>query len=963
MSQEKTLNNKDFDTDKLAVAMEYINKRGWIIHPLSGHEDKKQSPGKRPLLKEWQQLEKVTDEDVKKWFSNTDPYFKDCNIGLQCGKRSGVTVIDIDHELFMDELFNGFEIETLRSRRTTGRGHIYFIYNPNLPAKKHHVLGIEILSDGSNAVLPPSIHTSGNLYKWNNPDTQIIEMPVTLVENLNKLVEREKKLNALINKCRPCFKHYWKDEKKICHGSTARDFLGAFCSELFNKGADLDLIRMFAKVIYQTDYDETKTLTEFNGWTQKGYKPWTCEKLKERCAGFTECDNCKVKKSGRNNVNEKTYSQASALIGYVGSEDVELFHDDRGDPFVRVKMEGKSMTMPVQGRQFRRWITGQFFDDTGTAPGSDAITGALNVVEAKACRKGKEYKLHNRIAGHDGAFWYDMGDGIAVKIGEKGWEVVKNPPILFKSYKHQKTHSLAQILPYQDCCRCRMQQCKGEHVKRILDFVNLNDEKERLLFVVYLISCFIPDIPHPIPVLHGDKGSSKSTVFKFLKEIIDPSVLRIMTFPKDNTELVQKLDHHHFAPFDNVTTLSEWQSDALCRACTGEGFSKREFYTNDEDIIFDYQRCIGLNGVNIVASKADLLDRAILLKLDRIPKDRRKPEDVLWRLFNEVKGEILAGVFTILSRAAAIKSTISLTERPRMADFMEWGCAVSEAMGDGWKAFYDAYTANIQSQNKEAIEASPVGELIMRFMDDKTTWEGRASDLLTALEGLAEVHKINTRSKSFPKAANTLTRRINEVKTNLLEEGIRFDTKREEDKRTLFLCRVSGNTVSTVIPSGTLLRDSVKPDGIEKTYRQDTVMNWQADDTCKSADGIPSGISAPQKQDGKALADDTDANDDISRHNLGGAKAQETCDICQKPLSGVGDIENGLPGQGKIHKDCKHLTISICFLKDVPKFTGIDMREYGAFKIGEVAYIPATNACGLILKRAAQRIENTVNLT
>ncbi len=947
--------------DRLAAARDYI-KRGWIVHPLSSPDDKKQSPGKRPLLKNWQHLENVTEDNIKKWFSNTDSYFKDCNIGLQCGKRSSVTIIDIDHELFLDELLNGFEPETLRSRRTAGRGHIYFKHNPDLPAQKHHNLGIEILSDGSNAVMPPSIHVSGDVYKWNDSEKQIIEMPAKLVENLNKLFEKEKRLSSLIGKCRPCFKKYWKDETKITHGATAREFLGAFCSELYNKGADLDLIKMFAKMIYQKDYDEGKTEVEFRGWTQSGFKPWTCEKLKERCVGFTECDKCKVKKSGRTkgNGNGATYSQASALIGYVASDSVELFHDDRQDPYARVKVDGKSIIMLIQGRQFRRWITGQFFDDTGTAPGSDAINGALNVVEAKACRKGKEYKLHNRIASYEGAFWYDLGNGIAVKIDGNGWEIIRNPPILFKSYKHQKSHSTAQIAPFQDCSKCKMHHCKGGHVKRILDFVNLNDEKDRLLFVVYLISCFIPNIPHPIPVLHGDKGSSKSTVFKFLKELIDPSVLRILTFPKDNTEMVQKLDHHHFAPFDNVTTLSEWQSDALCRACTGEGFSKREFYTNDEDVLFDYQRCIGLNGVNIVASKADLLDRSILLKLDRIPKDRRKTEDLLWKSFDEVKGEILAGIFTVLARAIAIKPTIHLEELPRMADFMEWGCAISEVLDDGWKAFYDAYSANIQSQNKEAIEASPVGELIIKFMEDKPSWEGRAAELLAGLEELADLLRINTKARSFPKAANTLTRRINEIKTNLLEEGLQFDIRKGEKCNILFLCKVSGNTSRTSIPPESESGEGEKDGGIEKTNLQPTSslspVPKPAGDTFKSAGDIPPASISSQKQDAEAQAGDTGHTGGISRNNLEGNNLTETCDICKKSLYSGKEVENGLPGQGKIHKECKYLPIAVRFLADLPHFMGIDNRAYGPFKIGDVANIPAIQASGLVLKHAVQRI-------
>lgn len=590
---------------EIITAAEKYTQRGRVVHPLSSPKDPGNSPGKKPLIKGWQKLTK-TPENIEDYIK------KGCNIGGVCGKVSNITVVDFDHELFREDLLKDFELDTLMASRTPGRGHIYFEYNEKIPSQKHHLLGIEILSDGSNVVLPPSLHASGDVYKWNDPEKKIIKMPAKFVENMKALFAREKQLNSLINKCRPCFKRYWKDDTKIRHGSTARLFLGAFCSELFNKGADLDMIKMFAKIIYREDYNENKTETEFKGWTEKKYKPWTCEKIKEQCPGFAACETCKDKKRSGTNNNGATYSQASALIGYIASDDCELFHDDRQDPYARIKLNGKSQITPVQARQFRRWITRLFYDDTGTAPGGDAISSALNVIEAKACHKGKEYKLHNRIAGYNGSFWYDMGGGVAVKIDEKGWEIVKNPPILFKWHTHQKAQPLSDIVPYQDCFKCNKGVCKTQQVKKILDFVNLSDEKEQLLFIVYLISCFIPNIPHPIPVLYGDKGSAKSTVFKVLKEIIDPSVLRILTFPKDNQELVQKLDHHHFAPFDNVTTLSDWQSDALCRACSGEGFSKRAHYTNDEDVLFDYQRCIGLNGVNIVASKADLLDRCIL---------------------------------------------------------------------------------------------------------------------------------------------------------------------------------------------------------------------------------------------------------------------------------------------------------------------------------------------------------------
>ena len=64
--------------------------------------------------------------------------------------------------------------------------------------------------------------------------------------------------------------------------------------------------------------------------------------------------------------------------------------------------------------------------------------------------------------------------------------------------------------------------------------------------------------------------------------------------------------HNYICYFDNVSEIKEWISDQLCRAVTGSGFSKRELYSDDDDIIYNFRRCIGFNGINLGATKADL---------------------------------------------------------------------------------------------------------------------------------------------------------------------------------------------------------------------------------------------------------------------------------------------------------------------------------------------------------------------
>lgn len=301
-------------TTILEAARAYVS-RGWIIHPLTSPEDADQkTAGKAPMFKEWQARKQVTDSDMVKWFTNTDHYFKDCNIGLQCGKRSGVIDIDFDSLMFAEDVFGNVTINTLKSKRTEGREHVLFKYTDKLKAQKHHNLGIEILSDNSNSVLPPSIHKSGEVYHWNDPDAPIMEMPPEVIDNFNALFAREREVLRMIASSRPCFKKYWADDAKVKHGSTTRLFMGAFCSELFNKGATLEDIKMLAKILYQQDYKIERTEREFRGWTDKGFPPWGCSKLEEQCIGFTQCDTCQVKKKQREGKGRGTNGRSRAAI-------------------------------------------------------------------------------------------------------------------------------------------------------------------------------------------------------------------------------------------------------------------------------------------------------------------------------------------------------------------------------------------------------------------------------------------------------------------------------------------------------------------------------------------------------------------------------------------------------------------------------------------------------------------------
>lgn len=479
----------------------------------------------------------------------------------------------------------------------------------------------------------------------------------------------------------------------------------------------------------------------------------------------------------------KRHSQADRLILLCIDQEPELFHDQHETPYARIRQKNVNVTLPIRSRQFKVWLANLLWEAEQKSAGSEALAGALNVLQAKALYEGQKHTLYNRMAPAEDGIWIDMADDKwrAIKVTAEGWRIVDDPPILFKRYSHQK----ALVEPKLD----------GD-AWTFLKFVNVDEEDKntRLLLLCAIISYLIPMIPHVILVLHGIQGSGKTCLFKVVRLLIDPSAVEVLTLPRNERERVQQLDHHWCAFYDNVTSFPTWMSDTLCRAATGGGFTKRELYTDDQDIIYNFKRCVGLNGINIAAQRGDLLDRSLLVGLQDIPKDKRKTEEQLLAEFESHKSEILGGFLDVLTKAIRFYPNVRSKELFRMADFTRWGCAIAKALGKAEEGFIEAYEAKVKVQIEEAAHASPLATVLIYFMENHKKWEGTPSQLYRVLMTHAKYVGISTRQKAWPKAPHVLVRQLNELAPSLKSLGLEVVT----GIRTGSARRIIVNTVTTV---------------------------------------------------------------------------------------------------------------------------------------------------------------------
>ena len=266
---------------------------------------------------------------------------------------------------------------------------------------------------------------------------------------------------------------------------------------------------------------------------------------------------------------------------------------------------------------------------------------------------------------------------------------------------------------------------------QFLKLINLkNSENTRLLVKCYVVSILIPGIAKAILMIHGPKGAAKTAFEELVKLLLDPSTLNNLTLPRTTEQLAQQLMHNFLTYYDNVSTLSEWLSNDLCRAVTGTANSKRELYSDDDDIIYQYKRPIGFNGINLAATRADLLDRGLIIELERIkPENRRSLEEDIKPELERIKPKLFGFILDIIVKVLELKSRggIKLKSMSRMADF-EIACEmVSRCLGYDDDDFIKAYEENKALGTSQVLEGSSMARAIIHMMETKDTWTGTAT--------------------------------------------------------------------------------------------------------------------------------------------------------------------------------------------------------------------------------------------
>lgn len=379
------------------------------------------------------------------------------------------------------------------------------------------------------------------------------------------------------------------------------------------------------------------------------------------------------------------------------------------------------------------------------------------------CNK-KDYNLETRIFNDGKKTYYNLSDGkgTIIRMSEgKVKSISGKKTILF----HMNETIKEQVFPNL--------KVKPEYLPRILSrHFNLSYE-DTVLLSLYLVAAFAGrNITHHMVIFNGSKGSGKSQAARMIQKIVDPQTMELTTIPKSRDDIAIRLNSSYLVVLDNLSNVKKDVSDLLAVAITGGTYTKRALYQDKREVALSLRNLIVVTGIEIATKEADLLDRSLVFTLRRIKPENMKTEAEIWSAFQKDMPKILGACMKLYARAVNDTNKVEMS-KTRMADSFELMVKVGRQLGYTDKETSDLIWKNQSTVNQKSIEDNVAAQSLILLMKNHDVYSASVTDLLGDLQKIAEHNHIA--NADFISKPNVLSRRLNEVKSNLEQEyGIVF---------------------------------------------------------------------------------------------------------------------------------------------------------------------------------------------
>lgn len=210
----------------------------------------------------------------------------------------------------------------------------------------------------------------------------------------------------------------------------------------------------------------------------------------------------------------------------------------------------------------------------------------------------------------------------------------------------------------------------------------------------------------PILAMFGQPGSGKSSLFNRVYRLLyGPGRAASSLGTQQDFDHAMASDPLHV--IDNLDTWERWLPDRIARAAGISEITKRKLYTDTDIVRIRLQAFLGITSHNPKFGREDVMDRLIMITLERIQGTRIEETPMLNAIVEKRPkywGQIARDMQRVLKEPEPAQNTVA---QFRVQDFSKVGQKIANALGFG-ATFYEAIVNMVDRQKGFILDEDSV---------------------------------------------------------------------------------------------------------------------------------------------------------------------------------------------------------------------------------------------------------------
>lgn len=191
--------------------------------------------------------------------------------------------------------------------------------------------------------------------------------------------------------------------------------------------------------------------------------------------------------------------------------------------------------------------------------------------------------------------------------------------------------------------------------------------------------------------------------------------------------------------------------------------------------------------------KGDLIDRLIILDLNQILEPDRVSEKAMRERMAEYGPKLLGVILDATVTGLSNIDGVTISNSPRMADFVQWAVACSPSLGWDPERFIEAYNESRQEAQQDMAETNRLMRAITRLANGVSAWDGTSTQLLDVLN-FQETIQPGFEPDDWPRSAKTVGTDVRRLVQPALSQGVVIRFYRSQGKNKIEIRKMPETT-------------------------------------------------------------------------------------------------------------------------------------------------------------------------